>query len=176
VLVDTQVVQDGNIVDARTLELDTPGKRNAWSVRLPNRVRPALLRYKERLIYKDGGLEQENWRESITSNIVVGIPAEGTLTVTVSYFGPLPSSVGLSAIMLDLQYTDPAGDPKFTQSTSLLITDEASTHTQDWKVRLADRQARTYQWRLTMLHDDGTESSTDFKTDTREKLILRPQL
>ncbi|MBI4278526.1 MAG: hypothetical protein HY660_08730 [Armatimonadetes bacterium] len=174
VLLDTQVLQNSGLVDSRSFELTIPGKRTAWSVRLPERGKPTTLRYKERRIYKDGGLEAEEWRDAVSTNLVVGIPAEGTLTVAVTYLGPKIGDLGLSALQLDLEYNDPRGDVRFAQKTSLLIVDDPKTHSQDWKVRLPDRQARTYRWRLTLLHANGNESSTPFREDTRERLILRP--
>lgn len=174
VLVDMQVVQDGNILDSRTLELSAPGKRVTWSVRLINQKKPATLRYKERRIYKDGGLEEDDWREATSLDLVAGIPAESIFTVTVYYFGPKLSVLNLSALLLDLAYTDPGGNAKFAQNTSLLITDEANTHVQDWKIRLADSQSHTYSWRLTSIHTDGSQSSSDFATDDTSKFILRP--
>lgn len=176
VVVDLQVVQGGAVVESRSIEMSQPGRRETWSVRLPSRDKPATLRYRERRIYKDGGLETDEWQEATSSSLVVGIPAEGTLTVVATYLGPAPSAVGLSAIQVDLEYTDPRGDPRFTQQASLLITDDPATHTQDWKVRLPDRQARTYRWKLALLHADGTETATPFASDSRDRLILRPRL
>lgn len=173
VVVDTQVSQGGAMLDARGFELTAAGKLERWSVRLPQRGVTPTLRYRERRIYRDGGLETEEWREPVSPSIVVGIPAEGVLPVAVRYLGPPPSALGLSAMVLDLDYAAPNGDPRFAQNTSLLITDDAATHTQDWKVRLPDRDARTYRWRLTLLNPDGTDHSTPFTADTRSTLLLR---
>lgn len=177
VLVDTRVVQNEETLDARTLELTTPGQRHVWSVRLSDSDAQTELHYRERRLYKDGGLEEESWRQSSSSNLVVGIPAEGALSVTLRYVGPKPSMLGLMAILVDLEYKDPAGNREFDQSASLLITDDTQSYTQDWKVRLPDRQSRTYTWRLTLLHADGSESQTELKSQSREQLLLRvPQL
>lgn len=174
VIVDTEVKQRGAVLDARSLELTTPGKREIFSVRLTQRGEPAELRYRERRVYKDGGLETGDWRQPPTPALVVGIPAEGVLTVAVRYLGPRPSDLGLSALLLDLEYRDPDGDPTFDQNEALLITDDPLTFTQDWKVRLPSRAARGYRWRLTLLRPDGMESSGEFREDTRDQLILRP--
>lgn len=174
VLVDTEVSQAGSVLDSRSLELATPGKRELFSVRLTQRDQPAQMRYRERRVFKDGGLETGDWQEPISPNLVVGIPAEGVLAVSVRYLGPPPSQIGLSALLLDLAYKDPAGNPKFDQSDALLITDDPQSFAQDWKVRLPTRTARSYTWKLTLLAQDGTESSTEVRTDTRDQLILRP--
>jgi hypothetical protein len=174
VLVDTEVSQGGSVLDSRSLELATPGKRELFSVRLANRGQPAQMRYRERRVFKDGGLETGDWQEPTSPNLVVGIPAEGVLAVSVRYIGPPPSQIGLSALLLDLAYTDPAGDPKFDQADALLITDDPQSLTQDWKVRLPTRTARSYTWKLTLLAQDGSESSTEVRTETRDQLILRP--
>jgi hypothetical protein len=173
-IVDLQALQNNALIDSRSLELNTPGKREVWSARLPS-DKPPVLRYQERRIYKDGGLETESWRDATSFNLVVGIPAEGTLRVTILYMdmGVKLSALGLSAIMVDLEYKDPGNDARFNQNTSLLITEETATHTQEWKIRLADRAARNYRWRLTLIQADGTETSTEFKADNRDKLILR---
>jgi hypothetical protein len=174
VVVDTEVSQAGSVLDSRSLELATPGKRELFSVRLTQRDQPAQMRYRERRVFKDGGLETGDWQEPTSPNLVVGIPAEGVLAVSVRYLGPPPSQIGLSALLLDLAYKDPAGNPKFDQSDALLITDDPQSFAQDWKVRLPTRTARSYTWKLTLLAQDGTESSTEVRTDTRDQLILRP--
>lgn len=174
VVVDTEVRQNGSVLDSRSLELATPGKRELFSVRLTKRDQPAQMRYRERRVFKDGGLETGDWQEPSSPNLVVGIPAEGVLAVAVRYIGPFPSQIGLSGLLLDLNYNDPAGDHKFDQSDSMLFTDDPQTFTQDWKVRLPNRTARSYTWKLTLLQQDGSETSTDVRTDTRDQLILRP--
>lgn len=177
VLVDTEVRQDGTLLDARSLELTVPGKREIITVRLPRRDLPARLQYRERRILKGGaGLEVDDWTEPVSRNIVVGIPSAGLYTVTIRFIGPAPSSLGLDAILLDLEYADPGGDPKFSQQTSKLITDDAGSFTQDWTIRLANREAKTYRWKLTLLNKDGTTSTGEFNSDTRQHLLLRPRL
>lgn len=176
VLVDTRVTQEEATLDARTVELTHPGARHVWSVRMGEAGTPEL-RYRERRLYRDGGFEEGAWRVSASPNLVVGIPAEGTMTVAVRYFGPQPSLLGLMAVLIDLEYQDPDGNPQFEQRKTLLVTDDPMSHIQDWKVRLPDRQARTYTWRLTLLHADGSESQTEPTIDSREQILLRvPQL
>ncbi len=177
VLVDTQVEQSHAMVDSHTYEMTTPGQRQVYSVRLPQRDVPPTLRYRQRRVFRDGGLEEDDWRDAISPDLIVGIPTAGMMSVAVKYIGPDLSSLGLQALVLDLSYADPKGDQKFTQNASLLITDEAGTHAQEWRVRLPDRQARTYHWKLTMMRADGTQVSGEDNADTRNPLILRvPQL
>lgn len=175
VLVDLQALQNGALVDSKSLELTEPGKLARWSVRLPAATPPPVLRYQQRRIFRDSGLETETWREAQSVNLVVGIPAEGTLRVTMNYLplGSTLAALGIAALLVDLEYSDPNGDASFNQSASLLVTDDAATHTQEWKVRLADRQARDYRWRLTTMLADGTESAGEFQPSNRDKLILR---
>lgn len=177
VLVDAQVRQNDRLVDSRTLELETPGERKVISVRLPQREEPASFRYRERRLYKDGGFEEAEWIEAPSTNLLVGVPAGGIHKVAVNYIGPAPSALGLSAIILDLEYSDPNGDPGFEQYGSLLITDDPDSHIQEWAFRMADRQSRAYRWQMTLMHFDGSDSMTEKTEDTRDRLIIRvPQL
>jgi hypothetical protein len=177
VLVDRQITQADELVDSQTIEMATPGQRSAFSIRLPHRDKPATMRYRERRIYKDSGVESDEWREALSPNLIVGIPSEGVLPVKIRYQGVPISGLGLSAILLDLEYKDPQGDARFTQTASKLIDDDPSSHIQEWKIRLVDRAVRSYQWRLTLLFADGTDRSTDWKTETRDLLLIRsPQL
>lgn len=173
VLVDTRVDQGATLVQSKTFELQQPGARQVFSVRLPQRNKPARLSYRERRIFKDGGLESEEFREAVTSNLIVGVPAQDVATITVRYLGPPLSSIGVNAIMLDFEYTAPSGDPKFDQSTSLLVTDDPASLAQDWKIRLPNHKDRTYRWCLKMFFSNGAESGTEFRTDSRTLLILR---
>jgi hypothetical protein len=173
VLADTQVEQDHALVDSHTHEMTKANQREVLSVRLPKRDVASVLRYRERRLFRDGGLEEDDWHEALSPNLVVGIPAARTMSVAVNYIGPALSVLGLSALELDLSYADPNGNAKFAQSTSLLITDEPGTHNQDWKIRLPDNQARTYHWNLTLIHADGTQTKSDDTAETRDRLILR---
>ena len=95
------------------------------------------------------------------------------MTVTVNFIGVPPSALAISAVVVDLEYHDPAGDTRFDQATSLLITDDTSSFTQEWKVRLPRRQDTTYRWKMTLLRADGSQVSSDFKNDNHSRLILR---
>ncbi|MCC6588928.1 MAG: hypothetical protein IT168_19685 [Bryobacterales bacterium] len=174
VLVDTQVNQGAALVQSKTFELQQSGARQVFSVRLPQRDKPARLSYRERRIFKDGGIEAEEFRDAVTSNLIVGVPAQDVVTVNVRYLGPQLSSLGINAMMLDFEYTAKNKDPKFDQSTSLLITDDPTSLIHDWKIRLPDRREKTYRWRMKMFFNNGSESGTEFRDDTRTMLILRP--
>lgn len=174
VLVDTRVNQGTALVAARTFELQQSGGRQVFGVRLPQRDKPARLSYRERRIFKDGGIESEEFHDAITSNLIVGVPAQDVATITVRYLGPPLSSIGVGGIMLDFEYSAKSGDPKFEQSTSILVTDDPASLVQDFKIRLPSRQERTYRWRMKMFFANGTESSTEFRSDSRTLLILRP--
>jgi hypothetical protein len=177
VLVDTQLQQASQLLDNRSFELAPGNLRTVWSVRLTQPTPKPVLRYRERRLFKDGGLEQFEWQEAATPNLVVGIPAARVLNVNIRYLGPDISSLGLSAIVLDLNYQDPAGDARFDQSASKLITSDPASFVQEWKVRLASSEARSYTWKLTLLYADGSEKATEATPDSREQLILRvPQL
>ncbi|HST64936.1 MAG TPA: hypothetical protein VLM05_07085 [Mycobacteriales bacterium] len=173
VVVDTQVSQRGTVVDARSTDLGTAGARQAFAVRLPDRTVAPVLRYKQRRLYRDGGMEDGDWTAAGASSLVVGIPAEGVGTTTVTYLGPPPSQLGCSGLVLDLAYADPGGDPRFDQTASLLLTDDPAGWTQDWKYRLVHRDQRTYSWTLTLLLADGTSSVGPTTQDQRPRLILR---
>jgi hypothetical protein len=132
-----------------------------------------VLRYRERRHFRDGGLEEDDWQEALSPNLIVGVPAATTMDVAVNFIGPPLSALGLSALEVDLSYADPKGNPRFVQSTTLLLTEDAATHNQDWKIRLPDREARTYHWTLTLIHADGTQTSSDDNPETRNRLVLR---
>ena len=173
VIVDTEVSQHGSKVDTRSTELAQAGTRTAFAIRLPDRTLPAVFRYKQRRLYRDGGLEEGDWVSAASPELVVGIPAEGVGSVTVTYIGPAPGQLGLSAILLDLEYADPGGDESFHQVTSLLIDDQPASWTQDWKFRLASRDEHTYSWKLTLLHADGTTTVGPPTQDQRQRLLVR---
>jgi hypothetical protein len=174
VLVDLQVQQEGSIIDSRSLELSATKQRENFSVRLPRRDKPAVLRYRERRIFKDGGIETEEWQDAQSSNLIVGIPAEGVFPVTVRYLGGKPSELGLAAILLDLNYKAPNGDASFDQRESLLIDDGNAAQTQEWRIKLADRDVHNYEWRMTLIKTDGTQVATPSQTDNRDLLVLFP--
>lgn len=173
VLADLQVQQENTLVESRTFEMMVPMKREVWSPRLPQREAPAKLRYRQRRLFKDGGIETDDWMEAISPNLIVGVPAERVFTVMVTYLGLPPSVLGVSAIVADLEYQDPAGDVRYDQSASLLISDDPSTFTQEWKIRLPHGGETTYKWKTTTLKADGTEVQTEFQNGNGSRLILR---
>ncbi len=173
VIVDTEVRQNGTVVDARSTELTEAGARQTFSVRLPDRTVAPALSYRQRRLYRDGGLEDLGWTPATVSSLVVGIPAEGVGTTTVTYLGPPPSSLGLVATVVDLAYADPDGDPRFDQVASLLVDDDPTSWVQDWRYRLVHRDRRTYTWTLTLLQADGGSSVGPTTQDQRPRLILR---
>ncbi len=172
-LVDLKTEQGSSLLDSRSLELTQPLKPERFSIRLPQPTPLPVLSFRERRLFKDGGLEEFPWKESPSANVRVGIPAERVKDVVVEYIGPDLSDMGVSALVVDLEYTDPKGDPLFQQSTSILIRDDVATQRQEWRIRLPDALARTYQWKLTVMMDDGSENSTEFTEDTRDHLLLR---
>jgi len=174
VLVDTEVKQGSDTVEATTYEIREAYVRTVFSVRLPERDVAPTMRYRERLIHQDGGIEELRWAEAASPNLTVGIPAADVLAFTVHYLAGDLSSLGLSALMLELRYRDPEGDAAYDQDETLLITDDASTHIQEWKVRLPRRNAATYQRRITYLHADGSTTATEFVEDTRKVMIISP--
>jgi hypothetical protein len=173
VLVDMKMQQGNNLLESRAFELNQSKGREVWSVRLTAPTPTPVLTYRERRLYLDGGLEEFEWRQSPSPNIVVGMPAEGVLAVSIQYLGPQLASVGLDAILLDLSYSDPGGDLRFTQNKAVLITDDGNTHRQEWKIRLVDKLATTYRWKMTLLFSDGSENSTEVNSDQRALLVIR---
>ncbi len=175
VIVDTEVSQAGKVVDSRSVELAGAAIRQPFSVRLPDRNAKASLRWRQRLIYKDGGMETLEWADAATSNLVAGIPSEGVLTVNVRYVGPSPSQSGLAVVVVQLNYTDPGGDRSFDQQASLIIDDTAASQLQEWKARLKDKNARSYTWSLTTMTNDGAQVTTTPKPSSELTLLIRPQ-
>jgi hypothetical protein len=174
VVVDLEVSQAGKVVDNRSMEVAGSATRVPWSVRLPARDKPAGLRWRQRIAYADGGLEQEDWTPADSTALVAGIPSEGVLAVQVRYVGPPPSSAGLAGVVVELAYADPGGDPTFAQTESLFFDDVSAGTPQEWRARLKDRAARTYSWSLTTLKADGTQTSTTPVPAAQDQLFVRP--
>jgi hypothetical protein len=174
VIVDIEVRQKAAVIDSRSIEVSGAAARIPWSVRLPERDKPATVRWRQRLAYADGGLETTAWTESPTPNLVVGIPSEGVLKVTVRYVGAPPSASGLAGLVVQLAYADPGGDANFKQDKALFFDDATAAQVQDWTARLKDRAARTYTWALTSLLPDGTQVTTDPVASTQEQIFVRP--
>jgi hypothetical protein len=90
--------------------------------------------------------------------------ASGFLTMTVD--------VGLGE--LELSYVDPGGDPDFAQHEELLFDDTAATQGQDWKVRLKDRNARSYSYRVRGVPPAGSEIAGPVTSSESDLLLIRP--
>lgn len=177
VMVDTELKQGNNTLYSHSYELTAAKPRDTWFVRLAPDTPTPTLRYHERRFYRDSGLEDIAWREANTPNIVVGIPAQRVMSVSIHYIGPRLSDLGVNTLLLDLAYSDPGGDPGYEQGTSLLISDEPGTHVQEWKIRLPEVQARDYRWKLTIYAANGSETDTGYARTNKEQLIIRvPQL
>jgi hypothetical protein len=173
-VVDLEVSQQGAVVDNRSVEIAGAASRLTWSVRLPERDKPAALRWRQRIAYADGGLEQLDWAPAASTALVAGVPSEGVLTVQVRYVGPLPSAAGLAGVVVDLAYADPGGDAAYAQNTSLFFDDAGAGTPQEWRAKLKDRAARSYTWGITTLRADGTQESTTPVPATQEQLFVRP--
>ena len=171
-IVDIEVSQAGAVVDARSLEVAGNAARQLWSVRLPDRQKPASVRWRQRLAYAQGGLETTGWMEAASPNLVAGIASEGVLPVTVRYVGPPPSTVGLAGVVVALRYTDPGGDQDFTQEQSLFVDDTPASRLQEWKIRLKDNDATTFTWSLTALRADGSQLTTPPVSATTKDLYV----
>lgn len=175
VLVDTQVTSAGSILHNQTYELTQTGAagRALLSVRLPQGATPQL-RYQERRIYKDGGVEVETWQQAASPNLLVGVPAADVKTVVVRWVGPDPTTIGISLVLVDLLYEDPDGDPEYRQEESLMIESAADSRLHEWKIRLPASGSDDFQWRTNFFFDDGTNVESDFQTTNRSPLIIRP--
>jgi hypothetical protein len=95
-------------------------------------------------------------------------------SISVQYVAPPPSNFGLRSISIDLEYSAPGSNPQFYQSASFLITDDPSTHSQQWKIHLPNRNATTYRWRRRLVFNSGLQTSTGFQSDTRLVLTVQP--
>jgi hypothetical protein len=172
VIVDLEVSQAGAVIDNKSIQVTGAASRVPWSVRLPDRTKPAAVRWRQRISYRDGGLETGEWTVAPTPAIVVGIPAEGVMTVQVRYVGGPPSTLGLAGVVVELAYTDPGGDATFAQRDSLFVDDTPQSHLQEWRVRLADRDAHQYSWSVTSLKADGSQVSTPAQTSDSDQLFV----
>lgn len=175
VLVDTQVTSAGSTLLNQTYELKQTGAagRALLSVRLPQGTTPGL-RFQERRIYKDGGVEVEGWQEATSTNLLVGVPAADVKTVLVRWVGPDPTTIGISLVLVDLLYEDPDGDPEYKQEKSVMIESLAESRMHEWKIRLPAPGADSFQWRTNFFYDDGTNVESDFQSTNRSPLIIRP--
>lgn len=175
VLVDVQITSNNNTLHNRTYELTQAGSagRAVLAVRLPQGQVPSL-RYQERSIYKDGGVDVEPWREAPSPNLLVGVPAAEVKTVTARWLGPDPSTIGVSLVLVDLRYEDPNGDAEFTQTATLTIDSTLESHIQEWKLRLPHKNANRFQWRTNFFFDDGSNVESALQTSDRSLLLIRP--
>lgn len=175
VLVDTKITSNGNTLLNQTFELTQTGSagRKLLIVRLPQNALPKL-RYQERRIYKDGGVEVEDWQEASSPNLLVGVPAADVITVVVRWSGPDPRTLGMNLVLVKLRYTDPNGDPEYKQEASIMIDDNTDSHLQEWKVRLPSAAANYFQWRTHFYFDDGSDVHSQFQTTNQSPLIIRP--
>lgn len=175
VLVDIQVTSNSDTLLNQTYELKQPGGagRQVLTVRLPEGTTP-VLRYQERCIYKDGGVDVEPWQEAVSPHLLVGVPADRVKTISVRWLGPDPSAIGVSLVLVDLRYEDPAGGEEFTQTETLVIDSSPDSQIQEWKLRLPDENADSFQWRTNFFFDDGTNVESEFQTTNRSPLLIRP--
>jgi hypothetical protein len=95
-------------------------------------------------------------------------------TVSIRYPGPPLKSLGLERIMVDLEYDAQDGDPTVDQRQSFMITDDPSTHAQEWRVRLSARKASTFRWRTRLFFTNGNQTWTAFQLDSRAVLSVEP--
>lgn len=175
VLVDIQIKLGNDLLHNKTYEITQPGStgRAALNIRLPQGQTPNL-RYQERAIYKDGGVEIAPWQESSSTNLLVGVPAADVKVVTVRWLGPDPATLRLSLILVDLRYEDPAGDTDYTQTATLTIDAQKESHIQEWKLRLPNPNSNRFEWRTNFFFDDGTNIESEFQLDDRSLLLIRP--
>ena len=172
VIVDYEVRQATALVESKSVELSGAGTRQMFSVRLPDRTKPGALRWRQRLLYADGGVETQEWQDAATPNLIAGVPSEGVLVVNVRYVGAPPSTAGLAVVVVQLDYADPGGDPAFAQTESLIIDDTAVSQLQEWKARLKDREARTFRWTMTTMAPDGTQHTGQSTSTTNPKVVV----
>jgi hypothetical protein len=175
VIVDIQVLQHDGMIENKSVELTGGGSRQAWSVRLPDRDAQAVVRWRQREFFTDGGAgEPTEWIEAASPNLVAGIASEGVLTVNARWVGQPPSVSGLVGVVVELSYVDPDGDPEFAQHEELFFDDTAATQVQDWKVRLKDRNARSYSYRVRGLPSAGSEIAGPVTSSESDLLLIRP--
>ena len=111
VIVDYEVRQATALVESKSVELSGAGTRQTFSVRLPDRNKPGALRWRQRLLYADGGVETQEWQDAATPNLIAGVPSEGVLVVNVRYVGAPPSTAGLAVVVVQLGLRRPGRRP-----------------------------------------------------------------
>lgn len=173
VIVDVQVLQKGKLVESKSLEMSGGTSRQKWSVRLPDREQPAVVQWRQREFFADGGAGQPTeWQEASSPNLVAGIPSEGVLDVNARWIGPAPSVGGLAGVVVELSYVAPNGDTAFNQTKEMFFDDTPATHMQEWKVRLHDRSARKYSYVVRGLSATGQPDVTVGPTPSDSDLLL----
>lgn len=170
VIVDYEVLQNDEVVNARSVQIEQPLVRQVISEPLATEDSPAVLRIRERHLFSSGGIEDHPWKQATDHSIIAGIPAEDVRSVAVRYVGPPMDVLGINGILVDLKYTDPQGNSDFTQSETLFVN---NTEVVDWKFRMADRHATTFIYRLTLFLDNGEQRSGEDISYSGNDLILR---
>jgi hypothetical protein len=175
VLVDTRIQSGPTLIHSQTMELTQPGNagRKVINIRLPQGSTPRL-QWQERRIFHNGSVEVEGWREATSTHLLVGIPAATVRTITVRWVGPNPAAIGISLVVVDLRYADPAGDPEYRQETMLMIDQSGESQLQEWKIRLPAPAADSYQWRTTFFLDNGSQVEAPFALTNSPLLVIRP--
>ncbi len=115
---------------------------------------------------KDAVLHGE-WESTRVRQLVFNpLDKIGLLTVNVAADNTIDFQV-VQQVEVEIQYDDPGND--FSIEHSFLLTGDHKTDV--WKVRLSDRQKRSFRWRAIYSLTDNVETTSDW-TETEDTMVI----
>jgi hypothetical protein len=160
-----RVRDDDNVSLARTeIRLDASHTEDLWRVHLP--TASSSLQVLARVDWEDPqGVSHEGAEEEVTGVSFVAIgPYREILAIAVQ---PAADWTAVTQMHVELEYRD--GEHVVTRQ--LLFT-AAQPGSQTVQIPLLDRTKRSYQWRHTLVHPDGTTEEPDWVTTDRTLLVV----
>ncbi len=148
VIVAVQKAPDG---PTGSFRFDGPDQVVAVRLDLPD---PADRRFRYRVTrtWSSGTIEEDDWTTTDASVVVVGRVAADKLVVELAPLGPDLPAAGIRLIEVELAYLDVANRVR-EQHTAVI---QARADRPRWQVALADRQHRTYEYRIIVHRTSGT--------------------
>ncbi|MEL6453104.1 MAG: hypothetical protein AAFQ40_00120 [Cyanobacteria bacterium J06623_5] len=148
---------EANIPRQERSVLLTASEHEATYERLIYDFQNQPLKYHSRFTLKSGEVIEQDWQETVNSQIVINQPFEKVLDVVLQPTGNGWADV--ARVMVDLRYQDAANQYLVEESLSLKAIEELKT----WQVVLRDKSKRDFEYKVTASFKDGRFEQTDWK-------------
>jgi len=135
----------------------TSSDREAQYERLIYDFQRQPLQYRSRFTLLSGEVIEEDWQETVNSQIVINQPFEKVLDVMLQPTGDGWPDV--ARVMVDLRYEDLLNQYVVEDSLSLKAIEELKT----WQVVLRDKSKRDFQYKVTASFKDGRFEQSDWQ-------------